>query len=297
MLSRGTVSSSGQVCVTVWWISDPDRLALERASINALGEDWFEHADWSLDGKARLRLVFDIVLPRGRFRLAMVYHNTFPASPPSVRPLNEDARLSDHQYGSGGDLCLEIRSDNWSPDITGAEMVRSAHLLLEMETPGQDGERVTAPSDHDFPYELALRASGARFYLDNLTYVSLLIDKHDGAEIEIGVDFRSGRIFIAHLLKLVTEDGNLAPLGVPPGIRETCWELNGRLFKVDASSTDVSAVKTIQSLAHLVGDRFTLNRDDCWACVIRASDDLLLSSHSLCRTRRRVGLSHNFVAV
>ena len=197
----------------------------------------------------------------------------FRPRPRVSRPLNEDARLSDHQYGSGGDLCLEIRSDNWSPDITGAEMVRSAHLLLEMETPGQDGERVTAPSDHDFPYELALRASGARFYLDTLTYISLLIDKHDGAEIEIGVDFRSGRIFIAHLLKLVTEDGNLAPLGVPPGIRKTCWELNGRLFKVDASSTDVSAVKTIQSLAHLVGDRFTLNRDDCWACVIRAKDD------------------------
>ena len=260
--------------MTVWWISDPDRLALERSSINALGEDWFEHADWSLDSKARLRLVFDIVLPRGRFRLAMVYHNTFPASPPSVRPLNEDARLSVHQYGPGGDLCLQIRSDNWSLDITGAEMVRSAHLLLDVETPGQEGERVTAPSDHDVPYELALRASEARFYLDNLTCLSLLIDKHDGAEIEVGLDFRSGRTSIAHLLKLVAEDGNLAPLGIPAGIRETCWELNGRLFKVDASSTDVSAAKTVESLALLVGDRFTLNRGEHWACVIRASDDL-----------------------
>ena len=259
--------------MTVWWLSDPDRLALERASINALDEDWFEHADWSLDGKARLRLVFDIVIPRDRFRLAMVYHNTFPASPPSVRPLNEDVRLSDHQYGSGGDLCLEIRSDNWSPDITGAEMVRSAHLLLSLETPGQDGKRVTAPSDHDVPYELALRASGSRFYLDNLTYLSLFNDKYDGAEIEIGLEFRNGKTIVAYLLKLVAADGHQAPLGVPSGVRETCWELNGRLFKVDASSTDVSAVKTVKSLAHLVGDRFSLNRDDRWTCVVRARDD------------------------
>ena len=266
--------------MTVWWISDPDRLALERASINAVGEEWFEHADWSLDSKARLRLVFDIVLPRGRFRLAMVYHNTFPASPPSVRPLNEDARLSAHQYGTGGDLCLQIRSDNWSPDITGAEMVRSTHLLLDMETPGPEGERVSAPSAHDVPYGVELRASGARFYLENLSYLNLLVDKNDGADIEIGLDFRSGRTSIAHLLKLVAEDGNHAALGIPTGIRETCWELSGRLFKVDASSTDVSVTKTVKSLARVVGDRFTLNRGDHWACVLRTNDDLFfLFSH------------------
>ena len=293
--------------MTVWWLSDPDRLARERASIKALGEDWFEHADWSLDGKARLRLVFDIVIQRGRFRLAMVYHNTFPASPPSVRPLNEGARLSDHQYGSGGDLCLEIRSDNWSPDITGAEMVRSAHLLLSLETPGQDGERVTAPSDHDVPYELTLRASGSRFYLDNLTYFSVLNDKNDGAEIEIGLNFRNGKTIIAYLLKLVAANGDQAALAVPLGVRETCWALNGRLFKVDASSTDVSAVKTVKSLADLVGGRFTLKRGDRWTCMVRARDDLVfLVTHLPERDdvlnydtivspleKRRSGLYHN----
>ena len=259
--------------MTFWWLSDPKRLAIERASIDEIGEHWFEHAEWSLDGKAQLRVIFDIVLSRGRFRLVMVYHNTFPASPPSVRPLNEDTHLSDHQYRHSGDLCLEIRSDNWSPDYTGADMVRSAHRLLDLETPDENGERVTAPSDHDFPYELALRTSDSRFYLDPITHVILLDDKYDGAEIEIGLDFRSGRSIIAHLLKLIGEDGIHVSLGVPPGIRKTCWEENGYLFKVDVTSTDVISVKTVEALADLVGDRFTLNQDDGWVCVIRAQDN------------------------
>ena len=105
----------GQVCMTVWWLSDPQRLSAERVAIQAIDEDWFENAAWSLDGQLRLRLVFDIVLPRGRYRLAMVYHNTFPASPPSVRPVDGEERLSLHQYGRGGDLCLSIRKRQLDP--------------------------------------------------------------------------------------------------------------------------------------------------------------------------------------
>ena len=116
----------------VWWISDPERLSTERRAIDTLDADWFENPDWSLDSQARLRLTFDIALSHSRFRLAMTYHNTFPASPPSERPSRETQRLSGHQYGSGGELCLSIRSDNWSSDFTGADLIRSAHTLLEI---------------------------------------------------------------------------------------------------------------------------------------------------------------------
>ena len=135
-----TVYAPGKVCVSVWWINDPERLSAERRAIDAISDDWFENSAWSLHGDCRLRLTFDIALPQRRFRLAMTYHNTFPASPPSVRPVDDAERISSHQYGPGGELCLSIRSDNWSPDVTGADMVRSAHTLLEVETPDEEGE-------------------------------------------------------------------------------------------------------------------------------------------------------------
>ena len=126
--------------MTVWWHSDQARLQQEKAAIAALDAEagWLENVEWSLDDLFRLRVVFDIRLDHGRFRLQMVYHNTFPSSPPGVSPV-EDIRLSNHQYGAGGDLCLGIRPDNWRPDYTGADMIRSAHDLLTEETPDEEG--------------------------------------------------------------------------------------------------------------------------------------------------------------
>ena len=150
----------------MWWINDPKRLADERRAIAAIDEDWFENPAWSLDSQNRLRLVFDIVLPHRRFRLDMTYHNTFPASPPSVRPVDDPERISSHQYGPGGELCLSIRSDNWSPDVTGADMIHSAKTLLDLETPDEDGEVLPAPSAHHVTHEQLLRYATARFYVD-----------------------------------------------------------------------------------------------------------------------------------
>ena len=46
-----TVYASGKVCVSVWWIDDPERLSAERRAIDAISEDWFENSGWSLDGE------------------------------------------------------------------------------------------------------------------------------------------------------------------------------------------------------------------------------------------------------
>ena len=102
----------------LWWIGDPSRLQKERRAIAQIDDGWFANPEWSLDEQRRLRLIFDIVLPHRGYKLSMAYHNTFPASPPSVHPVGETERVSGHQYGLGGELCLSIRSDNWSPDIT-----------------------------------------------------------------------------------------------------------------------------------------------------------------------------------
>ena len=119
----------------IWWYSNQRRLSKEKAAIAALevASDWLEGVEWSIDHQLRLRAIFDICLDHRRFRLQITYHNTFPSSPPSIAPV-EDIRVSGHQYGQGGDLCLQIRPDNWCPDYTGADMISSAHALFLAES-------------------------------------------------------------------------------------------------------------------------------------------------------------------
>lgn len=262
----------------MWWINDPGRLSKERRAIDSISNDWFENAAWSLHGDCRLKLTFDIALPHRRFRLVMTYHSTYPASPPSVRPAADAERISSHQYGPGGELCLSIRSDNWSPDITGADMVRSAHTLLEAETPDEAGEVLSAPSAHDVPRELSLRHAFARFYVDPVSRLALASDYLDGAPIEVGVDCRLRPCFIAYLLSIgpCPSNGSSVPLGTPGALRETCFVYPGFFHVVKSSTAAVRAIKTIGQLSNVVGERLSPPSQPIWACVVRTSDDWVL---------------------
>ena len=265
----------------MWWIVDSKRLSDERRAIASIDEDWFENPTWSLDAHGRLRLVFDIALPHRRFRLAMTYHNTFPASPPSVRPVTDRERISSHQYGPGGELCLSIRSDNWSPDVTGADMVRSTHTLLSLEAPDQDGEVLPAPSAHHIPPEQLLRHEFARFYVDPVSRRALLRDDLDGTAIEVGLDCRLP-CWIAHLLSISPRscDGLPIPVGTPRALRDMRVVCRGYLHVVDFPATTVKAIKTVDRLRAIVGECQQLSKQDMWACVVRTSDQgVLLVQH------------------
>ena len=265
----------------VWWISDPKRLSDERRATAAIDEDWFENPAWSLDSACRLRLIFDIALPHRRFRLAMTYHNSFPASPPSVRPVDDVGRISFHQYGPGGEFCLSIRSDNWSPGITGADIIRSAHTLLEVETPDEDGVISPAPSAHNVPHEQLLRHSLARFYVDSVSGLAIRGGDLDGAPIEVGFDFRSPCL-IAHLLSIGPHPRDDSPvrIGTPHALRDTRFVYSGCLYFVDSATAKVKAIKTVEGLRAIVGDRFTLSKQDKWACVVCTPDlEILFAKH------------------
>lgn len=60
----------------------------------------------------------------------MRYPDIFPYGPPIV-VVPEGERWSSHQWGS--ELCLERGPDNWTPETLGAEMIASAHRLLDLE--------------------------------------------------------------------------------------------------------------------------------------------------------------------
>ena len=118
----------------IWWIDNPERSASERLSVESLAgsEPWLQIVAFRLDG-TRICWDIDIVTERRTYPLTLRYPDFFPGSPPSVMPRGVRERWSFHQYGAGGELCLEIGPDNWEEHYTGADMLQSAYKLLAGE--------------------------------------------------------------------------------------------------------------------------------------------------------------------
>lgn len=110
----------------------------------------------------RLIADFEIVVGDERVELSMTYPSFFPDTPPAVRP-RQEVRLSQHQYGAGGELCLEFRPDNWEPSMTGAMMIESAHRLFSGEHGADGGGRVE--DAHRTTLAQDVRSSKTRFML------------------------------------------------------------------------------------------------------------------------------------
>ena len=134
-----------------WWLTDFKRLSVEKAAVDALAaaEPWCELERWTLAGY-RVAAEGVLIAHGYRYPVRLVYPDQFPEVPAWVEPQDPTTRWSSHQYGAGGALCLELRSDNWEPEAGGADVLRSAHNLLVQENPlGPTESRGTAPSAHD----------------------------------------------------------------------------------------------------------------------------------------------------
>lgn len=117
-----------------WAMDDPARFLRERAELDRLEteDNWLSTA-WRISEDGSITVDLDMTIHGRVFAGQMTYPDTFPNSPPYIRPRDKAERWSDHQYGAGGSLCLQWRADNWQPNVTGADMVRSAHELLNTE--------------------------------------------------------------------------------------------------------------------------------------------------------------------
>ena len=148
----------------IWYFENLLRHRKERQSLEELASsvDWLVPRRWKIDSNARLMWDVDILVGGKVFEATLCYPNHFPHSPPLVLPRDETSRWSSHQWGAGGELCLEWGPDNWHPDITGANMLESAQRLLIGERP-QDGHVGTVASRHDMTIGQTLRSQ--YFYL------------------------------------------------------------------------------------------------------------------------------------
>ncbi|RRH89507.1 hypothetical protein EH240_33935 [Mesorhizobium tamadayense] len=149
-----------------WWLTNASRARSEQVALAQLQEraGWLSAVGWRVGDDLQLIVDFDIQHNGETFSLYMVYPSTFPDTPPMV--LSRDGkRLTWHQYGAGGELCLEFRPDNWDPSITGAMMAESAYLLLSGERPEGD-EGGVVPSAHKASIGRDARNEHMRFVLD-----------------------------------------------------------------------------------------------------------------------------------
>lgn len=144
-----------------WWLANPTRFQRELDGIAALDLPSIRCRGWRLTEEANLSLNFEIQVRDDWVALTLAYPSLFPATCPSVKP-EGDGFLSNHQYGPGGELCLEIRPDNWEPQFTGAMMLSSAARLLQTEAE-QVGRPV--PSAHQQSLGQELRGHISRFVL------------------------------------------------------------------------------------------------------------------------------------
>lgn len=148
-----------------WWLTDVGRAKRERAGVAQLADaaPWLSALHWRFDSDLQLILDFDVSHGGETFALTMEYPSTFPDTPPIVRP-RDGRRLSYHQYGEGGELCLEYRPDNWNPSVTGSQMIESAHRLLAGERPTDDALPVVE-SAHQASLGRDVRGTHWRFVL------------------------------------------------------------------------------------------------------------------------------------
>jgi hypothetical protein len=151
----------------MWWVSRMARFVSEMEAISELQarEDWLVNAPWRMENESfALCVDADLQVGENLRPVTIKYPPTFPFAPPSITPRGTTERWSPHQYGEGGELCLEHRPDNWISHVTGAEMLQSVYRLLSSEDgTATGGTPIVVPSAHLHTLGQSLRNKTYRF--------------------------------------------------------------------------------------------------------------------------------------
>lgn len=264
----------------IWWIENPARSASERLAVENLAgsQSWLQIVKFRLDG-TRVCWDIDIVTSRRSYPISLRYPDFFPGSPPLVFPRGIKERWSFHQYGAGGELCLEIGPDNWDEVYTGADMLESAHRLLTGEE-----EHASGGSDLDSRHKESLgqlmRIHKNRIFISTEAHglMAELLD-FEVLSATVAVTYRKGsRTFVVTSIGEGDTDWK-APL--PPVLLSSTFSLTTTILRWPTgialpNSNDVASFRTeFQSLG------IDLSKCEC-LIVIQGIDilafDLVLSA-------------------
>ncbi|MBZ5762069.1 ThiF family adenylyltransferase [Rhizobium sp. VS19-DR104.2] len=146
----------------MWFILDPERLKREVEGIERLSTEveWLSSVKPRVLPGIKFAVDLDVLVDHEIIPLTLTYPNFFPQTPPSILP-RDGKRHSSHQWGEDGELCLEYRTDNWDPSVTGVMMVESAYRLFSGEHPANN-QLAVVPSAHHASLGQRLRGSSTR---------------------------------------------------------------------------------------------------------------------------------------
>lgn len=233
----------------IWYIERHLRFKQEREVLEELAAraDWLTPLRWRIDDRLRVVWEADISVPAGNRPISLIYPNHFPFSPPLVLPRGDTTRWSPHQWGPGGELCLEYGPDNWHQDISGADMIESAHRLLEGEQPVAGVAAVA--SRHATTIGQDLRGTISRFLITRALNEELRnLPEAVMAVASVACIFRPGECVVHVIASITLPDGrtwrdevpDVAKLGFPDTIALFRWPADQR-FPPTHSLTDFRA--------------------------------------------------------
>lgn len=156
-------------------LEEPVRMLEETHGLDSLAarSAWLTKLEWGFTQEKDVCVDFDITLASTVYEATLVYPVLFPHAPAWVRPRDRSESWSGHQYVGSGALCLEYGPDNWTPGLTGADLISSTFKLLSYEKLGP-ALQVETPSRHDLTIGQRVRLSLQRFVVTPQLRASLL---------------------------------------------------------------------------------------------------------------------------
>jgi molybdopterin/thiamine biosynthesis adenylyltransferase len=255
-----------------WYFSDLARFRAEREGLEvfALNVDWFVTIRWRVDDSLRLVLDAEIVAGGRVYPIFLRYPHLFPHTPPSVFPRGDTSRWSQHQFGPGSELCLEYGPDNWMPDLTGVQLIESAHRLLEGENP-RSGEKGTVPSRHSVSLGQELRSKSSRTLITrNLEAVFASIPAR--ASLIGNIVSAYHKEGVVHVVNSVANaDGmHWIDQSVPKHFAEEFWDNPVTIFRVEPG-TALPPTSSLQDFRNAIS-AWGLNPEHRHAIILRGSE-------------------------
>ncbi|MGZ5440300.1 MAG: ThiF family adenylyltransferase [Thermoanaerobaculia bacterium] len=119
---------------------------------------------WKRQPNGELWLLADLRLGQRTQAVEVRFPPRYPGECPSMRPIPYGKRLSDHQFGGDGVLCLELGPDNWHARFMAADLLQSAWVLLALETINTV-EPIPIPSRHVDTLGMTVRSNFYRLLL------------------------------------------------------------------------------------------------------------------------------------
>ncbi|HCF3084910.1 TPA: ThiF family adenylyltransferase [Pseudomonas aeruginosa] len=240
-----------------WAIDDPVRFLREQAELDRLAAEggWVSTA-WRLSEGSTIVVDLDMVIHGRVFAGRMTYPDTFPDSPPYICPRDQSERWSNHQYGAGGPLCLQWRADNWNPDVTGADIVRSAHELLSTEQHPELPNSV--PSAHRLTAGQSMRGASRRFVATaELLATWMVLPLSSRARLKSAIVYNVGAVvmFAAKVADAqdVLQDVADLPEGVTKSLPLFSLSGEGCIFRSDAFDQRQS-VESAEALVRMLAE-------------------------------------------